>query len=224
MKFFPLIWAGLMRRKLRTVLTVLSIFVAFLLYGLLGAVRTALDGGVSMAGADRLVVRHKVSIIQTLPQSYLARLQQIPGVTLVSGQTWFGGIYQDPKNFFPTVPVDPDPFLKMYPEFVVPPDQVEAWKKTRNGAIVGITTANRFGWKIGDTVRYSHRSGAVRTGAMSGNLRSWASTPARRKTRIQASFSSAMTTSRSRANETKVRWAGIWSGWTIRTAPMPLPR
>ncbi len=152
MKFFPLIWAGLMRRKLRTVLTVLSIFVAFLLYGLLGAVRTALDGGVSMAGADRLVVRHKVSIIQTLPQSYLARLQQIPGVTLVSGQTWFGGIYQDPKNFFPTVPVDPDPFLKMYPEFVVPPDQVEAWKKTRNGAIVGITTANRFGWKIGDTV------------------------------------------------------------------------
>ena len=152
MKFLPLIWAGLMRRKLRTVLTVLSIFVAFLLYGLLGAVRTALDGGVSMDGADRLVVRHKVSIIQTLPESYLARLQQIPGVTLVSGQTWFGGIYRDPKNFFPTVPGDPDPFLKMYPEVLVAPEQVEAWKKTRNGAIVGVTTATRFGWKIGDTV------------------------------------------------------------------------
>lgn len=152
MKFLPLIWAGLKRKKLRTILTLFSIFIAFMLYGFLGAMQEAFLGGVSMAGADRLVLRHKVSLIQTLPESYKARISSMPEVALVSHQTWFGGIYQDPKNFFPTMPVEPNDFLAMYPEFVITDAERKAWEATRTGAIVGRTTADRFLWKVGDHV------------------------------------------------------------------------
>src|SRR6185369_13618060 len=100
MKFAHLIWGNLKRKKLRTLLTLLTILVAFFLFGLLCAVKQALVGGIGLAGVDRLIVRHKVSLIQLLPQSYQARMQKIPGVAAVAHQTWFGGIYQDPKNFF----------------------------------------------------------------------------------------------------------------------------
>ena len=152
MKFLPLVWAGLKRKKLRTVLTLLSIFVAFMLFAFLGALKEAFSGGVSMAGLDRLIVRHKVSLIQTLPESYKGRIQSVAGVAAVADQTWFGGIYQDPKNFFPTMPVDPEVFLDMYPEYVVKDAEKQAWLKTRTGAIVGRTTADRFKWKLGDRI------------------------------------------------------------------------
>lgn len=152
MKFAHLIWGNLMRRKLRTALTLLSIVVAFVLYGLLCAIRQALVGGVELAGADRLVVRHKTSIIQLLPESYKARMERIPGVDLAVHQTWFGGVYQDPKNFFMQSPVVPEEFLSMHPELILPPEQKQAWLQTRTGAIVGRKTATRFGWKIGDKV------------------------------------------------------------------------
>ena len=152
MKFLPLIWAGLKRKKLRTVLTFLSIFVAFMLFAFLGALKEAFNGGVSMAGIDRLIVRHKVSLIQTLPASYKARIQGLAGVKAVCDQTWFGGIYQDPKNFFANMPVDPETVLDMYPEYVLPEAEKQAWLKTRTGAIVGRATADRFKWKIGDRV------------------------------------------------------------------------
>src|SRR5882757_9271339 len=100
MKYFPLVWSNLKRKKLRTFLTLLSILVAFVLFGMLSAIREALTGGISMAGADRLIVQHKVSLILLLPESYKARMEHLPGVDLVAFQTWFGGIYQDPKNFF----------------------------------------------------------------------------------------------------------------------------
>lgn len=152
MRFFPLIWSNLKRKKLRTVLTLLSILVAFILFGLLSAIKEAMTGGISIEGADRLVVQHKVSLILLLPESYKARMEHIPGVELASHQTWFGGIYQDPKNFFMQNPVVPDDFLKMFPEFLLPPDQLKAWRETRTGAIVGRKTANKFHWKIGDKV------------------------------------------------------------------------
>jgi putative ABC transport system permease protein len=147
-----LIWANLKRKKLRSGLTVLSVIVAFLLFGLLCAIRQALVGQVSLAGADRLIVRHKVSIIQLLPEAYKARMERIPGVELVTHQTWFGGIYQDPRNFFMQCPVVPQEFMAMFPEFLLPPDQMKAWLATRTGAIVGRATANRFHWKVGDKV------------------------------------------------------------------------
>jgi putative ABC transport system permease protein len=152
MKFVPLILANLRRKKLRTSLTLLSILVAFILFGLLCAVKQALIGGVELAGVDRLVVRHKVSIIQLLPEAYKVRMERIPGVDFAVHQTWFGGIYQDPKNFFMQTPVVPEEFMKMFPEYILPPEQMKAWLQTRTGAIVGRNSANRFGWKIGDKV------------------------------------------------------------------------
>ena len=152
MKFAHLIWSNLKRKKLRTCLTLLSILVAFILFGLLMAIKQALSGGVALAGADRLMVRDKVSIIQFLPVSYKARMERIPGVSLVTHQTWFGGVYQDPKNFFMQNPVIPGEFLEMHPEFVLAPEQKKAWLQTRTGAIVGRKTAERFHWKTGDKI------------------------------------------------------------------------
>lgn len=152
MKFFPLIWSNLKRKKMRTFLTLLSIMVAFVLFGLLSAIKEALTGGISMAGANRLVVQDKVSLILLLPESYKARMEHIPGVDLATHQTWFGGVYQDPKNFFMQNPVVPDDFLSMHPEIILPADQLKAWKETRTGAIVGRKTANKFHWKIGDKI------------------------------------------------------------------------
>ena len=152
MKFLHLIWGNLTRKKLRTSLTLLSILVAFVLYGMLCAIKQALVGGVELAGADRLIVRHKVSIIQLLPEAYKARMERITGVDLAVHQTWFGGIYQDPKNFFMQNPVVPEEFLSIHPEFILAAEQKKAWLQTRTGAIVGRNTADRFKWKIGDKV------------------------------------------------------------------------
>jgi putative ABC transport system permease protein len=152
MKYLPLVWKNLSRRKTRTAFTVLSIVVAFLLFGVLAALNMAFGMGVELAGNDRLVITHKVSIIQLLPESYNARLEATPGVVDVLHQTWFGGIYQKPSNFFMQTPVPPDKLLKLYPEYLLPEDQKKAWLTDRTCAIVGRQTATRFGWKVGDRV------------------------------------------------------------------------
>jgi len=152
MKFLPLVWRNLMRRKIRTTFTLLSIFVAFLLYAFLMTIRTAFSMGVEVAGVDRLMMMHKVSLIQLLPISYMRDIQSTPGVTLVSHNTWFGGTYQDKANQFAVIAADPEPYLKLYPEFKVPPEQVKAWLADRQGALVGRDVATRYGWKVGDRV------------------------------------------------------------------------
>lgn len=152
MKYLPLIWRNLLRRKVRTFFTVLSILVAFILFGLLMTIRVAFSLGVDLAGADRLVQLHKVGFLIFLPLSHKDRIAQVPGVKEVTYQTWFGGIYQDPSNFFAQMAVDPEPFLRMYPEFNVPPEQARAWVTDRTGALVGRALAERFGWKVGDRV------------------------------------------------------------------------
>jgi len=151
-KYLYLVWSNLMRKKLRTLLTLLSILVAFLLFGYLGAIRQGFSQGIDVAGLDRLIVRHKVSIIQLLPQAYESRIEQIDGVEDAVYQTWFGGVYQKPSNFFAQMPVEPAEYLEMYPEFLLPPEQRAAWLKTRSGAIAGRGIADRFGWKIGDRI------------------------------------------------------------------------
>ncbi len=153
MKFLRLLWGNLMRRKLRTLLTLLSIFVAFLLFGLLCTIKEAFSAGVTMAGADRLIVRHKVSLIMLLPVAYERRIANVPGVDVAMHWTWFNGIYQnEPKNFFGTFPVEPDKFLDIYPEYTLTSAERQAWMTTRTGAIVGRTLAERFGWKVGDHI------------------------------------------------------------------------
>ena len=152
MKFFYLVWSNLKRKKLRASLTLLSILVAFVLFSLLSALKLALGGGVNMADANRLVVRHRVSFIQPLPHSYQTRIATIPGVSAISHQSWFGGIYQDPKNQLATFPVEPELFLAMNPEITLPEEEKEVWLKTRTGAVVGRSLAERFNWKVGDRV------------------------------------------------------------------------
>jgi putative ABC transport system permease protein len=152
MKFLPLVWRSLMRRKVRTLFTALSIVVAFLLFGALMALKAAFGMGVDLAGQDRLVMIQKVSFIQPLPRSYQNRIATSDGVAAVTHQSWFGGIYQDPKNFFAQFAVEPEPFLQMYPEYVLPDDRRQAWFANRTGAIVGRALADRFGWKVGDRV------------------------------------------------------------------------
>lgn len=152
MKYFHLIWAALMRRKTRTFLTVVSILAAFLLFGLLDSVRTAFaDAGSSVNGANRLVTISKLSFTVQLPKSLYARIQAVPGVGEVAFANWFGGVYQDPKNFFPNEAVSPN-FFDVYKEFKLPADQLQAFHNTRTGAVVGEALAKRFGWKIGDRI------------------------------------------------------------------------
>lgn len=152
MKYLPLVFRNLMRRKIRTTFTAASIFIAFLLFGVLMALKAAFGMGVEVAGADRLMMIHKVSFIQPLPRSYLERIRGVEGVTLVTHANWFGGVYQDPNNFIANMAVDPETWLAMYPEFTLPEEQKQAWFANRTGAIVGIDTAKRFGWKIGDRI------------------------------------------------------------------------
>jgi len=152
MKYFPLIWKNLWRRKLRTFFTVLSVLVSFLLFGILSAVDTAFTSGVEVSGADRLLTIHKVSLIQPLPISYFERIKAVSGVEKVTYMNWFGGIYQDPKNFFGQMAVDHETFLDLYPEYILSPEQKASWLANRSGVIIGKSLAERFGWKVGDKI------------------------------------------------------------------------
>jgi putative ABC transport system permease protein len=152
MKFLPLIVANLFRKKIRTTLTIGSFAVALFLFGLLAVVRGAFSQGVDVAGADRLVIINKTSIIQPLPLAYRDRLLKIPGIKQVTFDNWFGGVYQDERNFFPQFAVDVDNQLAMFPEFKISDDEWKAFVADREGAIVGEGSAKRFGWKIGDRV------------------------------------------------------------------------
>jgi putative ABC transport system permease protein len=155
MRYLHLLWANLKRKKVRTAFTLLSILVAFVLFGYLAAIRAAFSMGVDLAGADRLITRHKTTIIMPLPKAYQEQIARVPGVAMVTHASWFGGIYQDPsKNFqgiFQT-PVEPAAYLEMYPEFILPKEQLQAWLADREGAVVGRKTADRYGWKVGDRV------------------------------------------------------------------------
>jgi putative ABC transport system permease protein len=152
MKYLPLLFSALLRKKARTLLTLLSVAAAFALFGMLDAVRVAFESPRNVVGIDRLLTSSRLSLIQALPYSYLARIRSVPGVKAVTHASWFGGIYQDPKNFFANFPVVPKEYLDMYPELVLPKSQRLAFEKTRTGAVVGQSLADRFGWKIGDTI------------------------------------------------------------------------
>jgi putative ABC transport system permease protein len=149
--YVPLVLANLRRKPLRTFFTLGSIVVAFLMFGVLGAMTRAFSAGAELAGADRLLVIHKVSLIQLMPESYRSRIRQVDGVKRVSSATWFGGVYQDDRNQLPTFPVD-DSYLDIYPEYVIPSDGRQRWLADRRGAIVGRPIAEEFGWKVGDTI------------------------------------------------------------------------
>lgn len=152
MKYLPLIWAELFRRKTRTILTLLSILAAFLLFGLLNGVRESFaEAGKSAAGASRLQTGSKLSFIQTLPLSLDARIKQVDGVSTATYANWFGGAYQDPRNQIFSFAVAPN-YLDLYPEIEVDPKQRETFNNTRTGILVGELLMKRFGWKVGQKI------------------------------------------------------------------------
>ncbi|MCG6948452.1 MAG: FtsX-like permease family protein [Acidobacteria bacterium] len=168
MKYLPFIFRNLFRRKTRTILTIGSIAVALFLFGLLVTIETALNAGVDVAGVDRLIVRNKTSLIMPLPLSYQERLRQIDNVTEATFATWFGAIYQDPKNFFPQFAIDTGTYRTLFPEFQISDDQWQAFLADREGAVVGKVTAERFGWKVGDRIPLQ---GTIWTGNWEFNIR-----------------------------------------------------
>ncbi|MEE9282145.1 MAG: FtsX-like permease family protein [Myxococcota bacterium] len=152
MKFLPLLWRNLMRKKVRTIFTGLSILVSFLLFGLLGALESAFSQGAGLAGVDRLVTMHKVSFIQPLPLRYRSKIESVDGVEVVGHQTWFGGYYQELTNRFSQFAVDPEAHLALTPELALSDAEKEAWLANRTGAIVARSLADRYGWQLGDRI------------------------------------------------------------------------
>jgi len=152
MKFSRLIFANLFRKKVRLILTIGSFAVALFLFAFLSIVRGAFLGNAELASANRLVTINRTSIINLIPLAYKDKIQRISGVTYVTHNNWFGGIYQNENNFFPQFVIDPTTQRQVFPELVVPDDQWSNFLKDRQGAVVGAKTAKRFGWKIGDRI------------------------------------------------------------------------
>jgi putative ABC transport system permease protein len=153
MKYFPLIWAGMWRKRTRTVFTLLSIVVAFLLYGLLQGVDAWLSGAIEGSAVNRLYTVSRISFVEPLPAAYTAQIEAVPGVDKVAYFNWFGGYYQDPKQMIVSYPIDPERAFAVFPDWkVTPTDAVQKMVRQRDGAIIGIQLARRFGWKVGDRV------------------------------------------------------------------------
>src|SRR6516162_11201945 len=152
MKFARIIWANLLRKKVRLLLSIGSFAVALFLFVFLAVVRDAFNRGADVAGADRLVTINRTSIINTIPLKYRDQMLRVPGVKYVTHNNWFGGTYIEEKNFFPQFVIDPENQRQVVPEFVVPDDQWKAFLRDREGAIVGARTMERFHWKVGDRI------------------------------------------------------------------------
>ncbi len=152
MKYFGLVWRSLWRKKARTILTILSVMVAFFLYALLSAFGSAFNAGVDIANAQRLVTIDKITLINQLPMSYKNKIEAIPGVELVTYATWFQGFFKEKKNQATPFPVPPESYLAMYPELTLSDAEKKAWMANRTGAVVGEDLANRYGWKVGDRI------------------------------------------------------------------------
>ncbi len=152
MKYLPFIFRNLFRKKTRTILTIGSIAVALFLFGLLVTIERSLNGGVDVAGVDRLIVRNRTSLIMPLPFSYQERLRQMDHVSEATFASWFGGIYQEPKNFFAQFAIDTETYRTVFPEYKIPDDQWQDFLADREGAVVGRETADRFDWEVGDRI------------------------------------------------------------------------
>ena len=152
MSAMGLVWANIHRRPVRTYLTIFSLLIAFLLFTVLRTVAVWFDQGVDMGSVDRLVVTAKYSIIESLPINQRSQILSVDGVEAITHMTWFGGNYQDPRNFFPKYPVEPRSYFDMYPEYKIDPGQLEAFANTRTGAVAPTSMLAQYGWQIGDKI------------------------------------------------------------------------
>ncbi len=151
-RWLPLVWANLKRRKLRLVFTFVSILLAFLMFGMLDALRTSLAGVVNVVGADRVLTMSKVNMTVPLPRAHYTKIQTVPGVKAAAPFNWFGGIYKDAKRPIQMQATDPAALLRVYPELKLKPEEIKAWEADRQGMIVGPLLASQYGWKVGDRV------------------------------------------------------------------------
>lgn len=156
MKYLPYILKHLRKTWIRTGSTVLGMALCIFLICVLQTVAAGINNAMSGAATDRLVTRHRVSLVFPLPQTYLARIQSVSGVKSVARSNWFGGMLgsgqkADFRNFFPNFAVDPEAYFWMHPEFVIAPDQMKAFLDDRRGAVIGEDLAEKFGWKLGST-------------------------------------------------------------------------
>jgi len=152
MSWLSFVWSNLTRRKLRLVFTLLSIILAFLMFGMLDALRTSLSQAVNLTGADRLITISKVSIIDSFPVSHYEKVRAVQGVSSVVHLNWFGGVYKDGKAQIPVFPIKVDEFFNVYPEVKITPEEFAAWKADRQGMVIGQVLADTYGWKKGDRV------------------------------------------------------------------------
>ncbi|PMS35062.1 putative ABC transport system permease protein [Trinickia symbiotica] len=152
MKFVPLMWAMLWRKKLRTWLTLFSIVIAFLLFGMLQGINAAFQETIERSNVNRLIVTNRISLTESLPYSYMSQIESLPGVAIVSHESWFGPYYQDPKNLIAAFPVEPEREFAAHPEVVIPKEQIAALEHMRAGAIAGAGLARKYGWKVGDRI------------------------------------------------------------------------
>lgn len=152
MKYLPIVWSNLKRKWARTLFTLLSVLVAFLLFGILMTIRQAFTVGATLAGQNRLLTMSNVSLTQSLPLAYLNRIKAVDGVREVSYENWFGGYYQDPRRPVFSFAIDAATFVDLYPEYVIDPAQKQHWLKDRTGALIGAELARQYGWKVGDRI------------------------------------------------------------------------
>lgn len=152
MKYFGLIWAGLFRKKLRALLTLLALWSAFALLGLLQAVNSLFNGGADFLGANRLITQARTSFTQPLPMRLMTQIEAVPGVARVSHSQFFGGRYQEGGSFFPQFAVNPQRLFDTYPEWVLSDDDKRRFITTKDGAIAGKLLAEKYGWKVGDII------------------------------------------------------------------------
>jgi putative ABC transport system permease protein len=152
LRWLPIVWANLRRRKLRLVFTFISILLAFLMFGMLDALRTSLSQAINLVGSDRLLMQAKVNLTVSLPRSHYEKVKAAQGVRAAAPFNWFGGIYKDAKSPMQMNATDPEQMLAVYPEITLTPEAKEAWKRDRQGLIIGERLADQYGWKVGDRV------------------------------------------------------------------------
>lgn len=155
MNHFTLVRLNLTRNKLRMCLNVFAILIAFFLFGVLGAIQNAFNAGIELSAADRLVVVNKINFTQTMPVAYVEKIRRIEGVEKLTYANWFGGYYQDPRKQVQTFVVDVESYFQVYSELMVSEEDMENWRRTRQGVMIGRAAADAFGWEMGDKVPLS---------------------------------------------------------------------
>ena len=153
MNDFDLVRKNLFRRKLRAALMIVSILIAFMIFGVLAGFYRAFTAGEDRAAADRLITVNKINFTQPMPIAYFNRVRAVDGVRQVTHANWFGGYYQDPKNFLMTLAIEPATYFDVYrSELDIPPEQLQAFISDRSSAVIGESMARKWGWKVGDRV------------------------------------------------------------------------